>query len=105
MTTSDSKIFCLSYGTTFQNGVLSPLKGTFFNVKCIVVTEVEKKTLVRPQLEYSAPIWNPYHKLHSQEVEKVQRTAAMWTCRRWRNTSSVGDMLDEIEWPAGSSPP
>ena len=31
--------------------------------------------------------------------EKVQRTAARWTCMRWRNTSSVGEMLDELEWP------
>ena len=30
----------------------------------------------------------------------MQRTAAMWTCRRWRNTCSVGDMLDELEWPS-----
>ena len=30
----------------------------------------------------------------------MQRTAAKWTCRRWRNTSSVGDMLDEFEWPS-----
>ena len=28
------------------------------------------------------------------------RTAARWTCRRWRNTSSVGVMLDELEWPS-----
>ena len=34
------------------------------------------------------------------KVEKVQRTAARWTCRRWRNTSSVGEMLDELEWPS-----
>ena len=30
----------------------------------------------------------------------MQRTAACWTCRRWRNTSSVGVMLDELEWPS-----
>ena len=32
----------------------------------------------------------------------MQRTAARWTCRRWKNTTSVGDMymLDELEWPS-----
>ena len=23
-----------------------------------------------------------------------------WTCRRWRNTSSVDEMLDELKWPS-----
>ena len=62
--------------------------------------EVTYKTLVRPQLEYAAPIWHPYHETLIAQVEKVQMTAARWTCRRWRNTSSVSDMLDELEWPS-----
>ena len=49
--------------------------------------EIAYETLVRPQLEYAAPIWHPYHETQIAQVEKVQRTAAMWTCRRWRNTS------------------
>ena len=64
--------------------------------------EVAYKTLVCPQFGYPAPIWHPYHEAQIGQVEKVQRTAAArWACRRWgfSNTSSVGDMLDELEWP------
>ena len=62
--------------------------------------EVAYKTLLRPQLEYAAPIWHSYHETQIAQVEKVQRTAARWACRRWTNTSCVGDMLDELEWPS-----
>ena len=62
--------------------------------------EVAFKTLVLPKLEYAAHILSPYPKLKFNQIEKVQRTAARWTCRRWRNTSSVGEMLDELEWPS-----
>ena len=62
--------------------------------------EVAYKTLVHPKVEYAAPIWHPYHETQIGQVRKVQRTAAMWTCRRWRNTSSVGNMLDKLEWPS-----
>ena len=66
--------------------------------------EVAYKTLVPPKLEYAVLIWSPYSKLQINQVEKVQRTAARWTCRRWRNTSSVGEMLDELEWPSLGPP-
>ena len=62
--------------------------------------EVAYKVLVRPQLEYAAPILHLYHATQIAQVEKMPRTAARWTCSRWRNTSSVGDMLDELEWPS-----
>ena len=62
--------------------------------------EVAYKILVQPYPEYAAPIWSPYSKLQINQVEKVQGTSAHWTCRRWRNTSSVGEMLDKLEWPS-----
>ena len=37
-------------------------------------------------------------------MEKVQRTAARWTCSRWRNSSSVGDMLGELVEPISLPP-
>ena len=39
--------------------------------------EVSYKTLVRPQLEYAAPIWHPYNETETKKVEKVQKTAAL----------------------------
>ena len=67
--------------------------------------EVVYKTFVRPKLGYTAPISSPYCKTQIQQVEKVQRTAACGTCRRWRNTSSFGEMLDELQWPTLEPPP
>ena len=45
-------------------------------------------------------MWSPHSKLQINQIEKLQWTAARWTCRRWRNTSSVGKMLDELIWPS-----
>ena len=44
--------------------------------------EVAYKNLVWPKLEYAAPIWSPHSKLPINQTEKVQRTAARWTCKR-----------------------
>ena len=57
------------------------------------------QALVRPQLEYAAPIWNPHHQTEINRIEKVQRTAVRWACRRWRKQSHVGEMLEELQWP------
>ena len=57
------------------------------------------KTLVWPKLEYAARVWMPHHQKEIDRIEKVQRTAARWTCILWRNQSQVGEMLDGLKWP------
>ena len=71
------------------------------NVKPRVQTDFQTTNFVqRYSVNHTNHIWHPYHETQIGQVEKVQRTAARCTCRRWRNTSSVGDMLDELEWPS-----
>ena len=55
------------------------------------------KALVRPLLEYAAPVWDPHQQNEIDELEKVQRRAARFVCNRHRNTSSVGDILAHIK--------
>ena len=43
------------------------------------VQETVYNTLVRPQLEYAAPVWDPHFKVKILQREKVQRRAARWT--------------------------
>ena len=55
-------------------------------------------SLVRPILEYSSNVWNPYTATLTNRIEAVQRRAARFVLQRYRRTSSVGDMLQELNW-------
>ena len=57
------------------------------------------RAMVRPRLGCAAPIRSPCHQTEISRIEKVQKTAARWACRRWRNQSRVGEMLEELQWP------
>ena len=49
-------------------------------------------TIVRPHLEYSSSVWDPHTREKIHAIEMVQRRAACYVKRNYRNTSSVGDM-------------
>ena len=55
-------------------------------------------SLVRLNLEYCASIWNPYSIQSIKKLEMVQRRGARHVTNRYKNTSSVTDMLDNLEW-------
>ena len=57
------------------------------------------KTLVRPIVEYASSVWDPATNNQIHQLEMVQRRAARFTLNRYHNTSSVNNMLSELEWP------
>ena len=57
------------------------------------VREMAYYTLVRPQLEYAAAVWDPHTKGKTSQVEKVQRRTARWVSSNYVWLVSVTDMI------------
>ena len=55
--------------------------------------------LVRPILEYAAPVWEPYHHTDIYQLEAVQRRAARFVMNCYDHYQSVTKMLHNLEWP------
>ena len=53
------------------------------------VREMAYNTLVRPQLEYAAAVWDPDTKGKTSQIEKVQRRAARWVSCNYVRLASV----------------
>ena len=53
---------------------------------------------VRPLLEYACPVWDPYLKGQSDDIEAIQRRAARFVLNRYQRTASVSDMLTNLGW-------
>ena len=73
--------------TTRANKTLGLLRLTLKSCSPYI-KNIAYKTLVRPQLEYCSPIWDPYEKGHILLLEKVQRRAARF----------VTNMVSNIGW-------
>ncbi|XP_071477587.1 uncharacterized protein [Diadema antillarum] len=56
------------------------------------------RTLVRPLVEYASSVWDPSTARNISKIEMIQRRAARYTLNRYRNTSSVSSMLQELGW-------
>jgi len=55
-------------------------------------------TLVRPQVEYAAVVWDPYTQENQKKIEMVQRRAARYVCNTYSREASVTTMLQELGW-------
>ncbi len=54
--------------------------------------------LVRSNLDYCSSVWSPHQLNQVHQVEMIQRRAARYVTNRFRNTSSVSNMLDHLHW-------
>ena len=68
------------------------------NISNIKIKQQAYHSLVRPILEYGSSVWNPYTDTLTNKIEAVQRRAARFVLQRYRRTSSVGNMIGELDW-------
>ena len=54
--------------------------------------------LVRPQLEYAAPVWDPHTKEKVLQLEKVQHRAAHCTTSSFDYRSSTTEIVNNLGW-------
>ena len=57
------------------------------------------KSLLRPILEYSSPVWLPHLKKDIATLEKVQRRASRFALGTAANDMSYEDRLKRLKWP------
>ena len=60
------------------------------------IKEASYKTLVRPQVEYAATVWDPSTKDGIKKVEAVQRRAARFCQNDYLRTSSVTSVIQDL---------
>ena len=63
------------------------------------IKETAYKTYVRPLLEYSSSVWDPWQKKYIKMLEMVQHRAVRYILNDYASTSSVTEMLKKIGLP------
>ena len=58
------------------------------------------KAIVRPQLEYASPVWDPHTKDDIHKIEGVQRRAARWVLGDYSPYSRGTDIIGNLGWPS-----
>ena len=83
--------------TSKANQILGLLRRNLYSCSR-EVKAVAYKTLVRPRLEYSASVWDPYQKELQDQLEGVQRRSARFVCKNSRQKASVTEMISSLGW-------
>ena len=55
--------------------------------------------LIRPKLEYTSTVWDPYLLKDITAIERIQRIAARWVKSNYNWVNSVSSMLRKLQWP------
>ena len=79
------------------NNTLSFLKRNL-NISNSNLKEKAYQSLVRPTLEYACTTWDPYQQNNKHRIEMVQRRAARYVKNRYHNTSSVTEIIGQLQW-------
>ena len=84
--------------TTKSNNTLKFIKR---NIQTNIhkIKETAYKTYVRPLLEYSATVLDPWQKKYINQIEMVQHRAVRYIFNDYNFTSSVSSMLNQLALP------
>ena len=70
----------------------------FLRINSVKAKEQAYLTYVRPILEYSCTVCDPCRIYQQRQLEMVQRGATRFVCNRYRQTSSVTNMMAGLDW-------
>ena len=93
----------LSFNKYIQNITTSASRSLGFLKRNIrsqnpALREMAYKTLIRPLVEYSSPVWSPDTKTNIDKIETVQCRAARWTHHNYSPYATVTEMLQSLGW-------